>query len=456
MNLQVENLEHNMAKLTITVEAKQFDEACEKAFQRQKHTISVPGFRKGKVPRAFVERMYGPNVFYEDASDILLKEVYPKAYEESGLDIVSQPKINIEQVEKGKEFIFTAEVAVKPEVELGKYKGVTVTKADTKVLKKDVEAEIKKQLEQNSRMVEVKRASKEQDTVDINFEGFMDGKAFEGGKGENYKLVLGSHSFIDTFEDQLIGKKKGEDVDVNVTFPKEYQAKELAGKPALFKVHINEVLKKELPKLDVEFVQDVSEFDSVDDYKEGVEKQLVKAKEDAAKGRQEDEAIEKIVSDAKMDIPQAMIDAQVDRMISEMEQNIKRQGFTFKQYLEYTGTSVDILKKQIEPDAIRRIKSTLVLEKIAEVEKIEVSDNEIDENIKKIADQYKMPVEDLKKNISDDDRKSMADDIKVEKAIDLIMANVKEKAASKDKKAPAKNAAAKKTTKKAEEKKSDK
>lgn len=473
MNLKVENLEHNMAKLTVTVDAKNFDEALDKAFNRQKKSISVPGFRKGKVPRAFVERMYGPNVFYEDATDILLKEVYPKAYEESGLDIVSQPKIDIVQVEKGKEFIFTAEVAVKPEVKLGKYKGVTVTKADTKVLKKDIENEIKHQLEHNKRLVEVKRASKDGDTVDINFEGFIGDAAFEGGKGDNYKLLLGSHSFIDNFEDQLIGKKKGEDVDVNVTFPANYQEKSLASKEALFKVHINSVLVNELPKLDDEFVQDISEFDTVDEYKADVEKNLIERKEKEAKSRQEDEAIESIILSSTMDIPQAMIDSQVDRIIGEMESNMKRQGITMKQYLEYTGTNLDLMKKQVEPDAIRRIQSTLVLEAIAKEEKIEVSDSEVDSNIEKIAKHYGMNADDLKKNLTDEEKNSIIDDIKVEKAVDFIMDNVKEKAQSKakktkadagdkedkkstEKKAPAKKAAAKKTTKKAEEEKKDK
>lgn len=453
MSVKVENLEHNMAKLTVTVDADRFDKACDKAYQRQKKSISVPGFRKGKVPRALIEKMYGANVFFEEAADILLNEAYPEAYDESGLDIVSQPQIDIVQIEKGKEFIFTAEVALKPEVKLGKYKGVTVTKVDTKVTKTEIENEVKRQREQNARTKTVKRAIKDGDTADINFEGFTDGVAFEGGKGENYKLVIGSHSFIDTFEEQLIGKKAGEDVEVNVTFPEQYQAPELAGKPALFKVHINEVLGKELPKLDDDFVQDVSEFDTVDEFKAGIEKKLVEAKEAQAKRTKEDEAIAKIIADSEMDVPEAMIETQVNRMISDMDQNMRGQGLTIQQYLQFTGSTMDQLKEQFKPDALKRIQSTLVLETIAKEEKFEVSDEEIDAEIEKIAKQYGMKVEDLKKNITEDDKKSISADIKVEKAVDLVMENIKERAKAKkaaasddEKKTTKKTTTAKKTT----------
>ncbi|MCR4781638.1 MAG: trigger factor [Lachnospiraceae bacterium] len=431
MSVKVENLENNMAKLTVTVDADRFDKACDKAYQRQKKSISVPGFRKGKVPRALIEKMYGANVFFEEAADILLNEAYPEAYDESGLDIVSQPQIDIVQIEKGKEFIFTAEVALKPEVKLGKYKGVTVTKIDAKVTKTEVEAEVKRQREQNARTKSVKRAIKDGDTADINFEGFTDGVAFEGGKGENYKLVIGSHSFIDTFEEQLIGKKAGEDVEVNVTFPEQYQAAELAGKPALFKVHVNEVLAKELPKLDDEFVQDVSEYETVDEFKNAISEKLVAAKTENGKKAQEDEAITKIIADSKMDVPDAMVDTQVNRMINDMDQNMRSQGLTIQQYLQFTNSTIDQLKEQVKPDALKRIQSTLVLEAIAEEEKFEVSEEDIDAEIEKIAKQYGMKVADLKKNITDDDKKSITADIKVEKAVDLVMENIKERAKAK-------------------------
>ncbi len=446
MSVKVENLEHNMAKLTVTVDADRFEKACDKAYQRQKKSISVPGFRKGKVPRALIEKMYGANVFFEEAADILLNEAYPEAYDECGLDIVSQPEIDIVQIEKGKEFIFTAEVALKPEVKLGKYKGVTVTKADVKVTKTEVEAEIKRQREQNSRLKSVKRAIKADDTADINFEGFVDGVAFSGGKGENYKLVIGSHSFIDTFEDQLVGKKAGEDVEVNVTFPENYQAKELAGKPALFKVHVNEVLTKELPKLDDEFVQDISEFETVDEYREGLTKNIETAKKAEAKKTQEDEAVAKIIADSEMDVPEAMVNTQVNRMINDMDQNLRGQGLTIQQYLQFTGTTAEQLKEQVKPDALKRIQSTLVLETIAKEEKIEVSEADIDAEIEKIAKQYGMNVADLKKNITEDDKKSIEADIKVERAVDLIMENVKERAKAKKAAAKTEDSAEKKTT----------
>lgn len=454
MSVKVENLEHNMAKLTVTVDAARFTDALKKAYNRQKKSISVPGFRKGKVPQQIIEKMYGPSVFYEDGADILLNEEYPRAYEESGLDIVSQPKIDLVQVEKGKDFIFTAEVAVKPEVKLGKYKGVTVTKIDTKASDEEVEKAIDAEREQNARQIKTEDAAKERDTVNINFEGFVDGKAFEGGKGENYDLVLGSHSFIDNFEDQLVGKKAGEDVNVNVTFPEKYQAEELQGKAAEFKVHINSVTTKELPELNDEFVQDVSEFDNVDDFRKSIVKRIEDNKEASAKQAKEDEAVAKIAADSEMDIPDAMIDTQVQSMLGDFDQRMRAQGLTLQQYLQFTGTTVESMKEQLKPEALKRIQSTLVLEAIAKEENIEVTDEDIDAEVEKIAKQYGMKAEDIKKDLKDEDKKNLSEDIKIEKAVDLVMENVKERAkAKKAAKADSDENEEKKTKKKASSKK---
>ncbi len=349
MSVQVETLEKNMAKLTVEIEAERLEKALDAAYNKQKKSISMPGFRKGKVPRAMVEKMYGVEVFYEDAANILLQETYPEAYDESGLEIVSQPSIDVVQLEKGKPFIYTAEVAVKPEVTLGKYKGVTVTKIDTSVSDEEVDAEVETQRNNNARTVSVERPIENGDTAVIDFEGFVDDVAFEGGKGENYDLEIGSHSFIDTFEDQLVGKVAGDDVEVNVTFPEQYQAEELAGKPAVFKVKIHEVKAKELPELDDEFAQDVSEFDTLAEYKEDVKKKLTERKEADAHRTKEDEAIEKIIDDAKMDIPEAMIDNQVNSMINDFANNMMQQGLSMEQYMQFTGMTMDKFKEQVRP-----------------------------------------------------------------------------------------------------------
>lgn len=426
MSVQVENLEHNMAKLTVTVDAAAFEKALNQAYNREKHQISLPGFRKGKAPRKLIEAEYGKNVFYEGAGNILIQDEYPKAYDESGLEIVSQPEIEITQIESGKDFIFTATVAVKPEVKLGKYAGVTVTKIDTSVSDEDVDKEIEAQLTNNARTVTVDREIQQKDTADINFEGFIDGKAFEGGKGENYKLEIGSHSFIDTFEDQLVGKKAGDDVDVNVTFPENYQASELAGKPALFKVHINSVSGKEIPELNDDFAGDQG-FDTVDEYKADVRKTLEENKENAAKRTKEEEAIAKIVADAEMDIPDAMVKTQEDSMINEMAQNMARQGLSMQQYFQFTGTTMEQLREQVKPDALKRIQNSLVLEAIADAEKLEASDEDVDADIKKTAEQYGMTYDDLIKNVSDSDKENIKADLRIQKAIDFVMDNCKER-----------------------------
>lgn len=434
MSVQVENLEHNMAKLTIEVSAESLEKALNNAYNREKNKISLPGFRKGKVPRQMVEKMYGPEVFYEAATNLLLQEEYPKAYDESGLDIVSQPSIEVVQIEKGKPFIFTAEVAVKPEVTLGKYKGVTVTKIDTSVTDDEIDAEIEKQRNNNARTVSVERGIEDGDTAVIDFEGFVDDQPFDGGKGENYDLVIGSHSFIDNFEEQLIGKKTGDEIDVNVTFPKEYHAEELAGKPALFKVKIHEVKAKELPELDDEFVQDVSEFDTLSEYKEDIRKRLTERKEKEARSAKEEEAVAKIVDKSQMDIPEAMIDHQVNVMINDFANNLAGQGLNFEQYMQFTGMTPDKFKEQVRPDALKQIQSSLVLEQIAKDENIEVTEEDITAEIEKMAATYGMEADQLKDYVKEAERDTIKKDIAVQKAVELIMENVKERAKAKPKK----------------------
>ena len=435
MSVQVEKLENNMAKLTIEVSAEDLEKAIESAYQKEKNKISIPGFRKGKVPRAMVEKMYGVGIFYEDAANTLMQANYPAAVEESGIDIVSRPVVDIVQIEKGKPFIFTAEVAVKPEVTLGKYMGVTVTKVDTAVSDEEVEAALEKERNNNSRTISVTdRPVAVGDTAVIDYEGFVDGVAFEGGKGENHSLEIGSHSFIDTFEDQLVGKNVGEDVDVNVTFPEEYHAPDLAGKPALFKVKINEIKAKELPELDDEFAQDVSEFDTLAEYKEDLKKRLTEQKENEAKRTKEDEAIQKIIEKSKMDIPAAMIDTQCETMIEEFAQRIAQSGLTMEQYLQFSGMTIDKLKDQVRPEATTRIQSSLVLEQIAKEENIEVTDEDINAEIEKMATAYGMEADKLKEYMGDAEKESMKKELAITKAVDLVMANIKERAKAKSKK----------------------
>lgn len=432
MSVQVENLEKNMAKLTIEVDAAEVEKAIQAAYMKEKKSISVPGFRKGKVPRQMIEKMYGAGIFYEEAVNTLIQENYPAAADESGIDIVSRPSIEVVQIETGKPFIFTAEVAVKPEVKLGKYLGVQVTKVDTEVTDEEVDAALEKERGNNARTVSVTdRPVAVGDTAVIDFEGFVDGVAFEGGKGENHSLEIGSHSFIDTFEDQLVGKNVGDEVDVNVTFPEQYQAAELAGKPALFKVKINEIKTKELPALDDEFAQDVSEFDTLAEYKESVKKNLEEQKENEAKRTKEDEAIQKIIDKSEMEIPEAMLETQCENMVNEFAQRIAQSGLSMEQYMQFSGLTVDKLKEQVRPEAETRIKSSLVLEQIAKEENIEVTDEEIDAEIEKMAAAYGMEADKLKEYMGDSEKASMKRDLAVTKAVDLIMENVKEKAKTK-------------------------
>ena len=434
MSVQVENLEHNMAKLTINVSAEELEKALDSAYKKQKGQISVPGFRKGKVPRAMIEKMYGAGVFYEDAANILMQQTYPAAIDESGVDIVSRPTVDVVQIEKGKEFIYTAEVAVRPEVTLGKYMGVTVTKIDTTVTDEEVDAELENQRNKNARTVTVTdRPVAEGDTAVIDFEGFVDGVAFEGGKGENHPLEIGSHTFIDTFEDQLVGKNTGDEVEVNVTFPEKYQAEDLAGKPATFKVKINEIKTKELPELDDEVAQDAAGVDTLAEYKEELKKNLTEKKETEAKKTKEDEAIKKIIDKSKMDIPEAMISTQCETMVEEFAQRIAQSGLTMEQYLQFSGMTVDQLKEQVRPEALTRIQSSLVLEQIAKDENIEVTDADVDAEVEKMAKAYGMEPDKLKEYMGDAEKESMKKDIAITKAVDLIMDNIKERAKAKRK-----------------------
>ena len=382
MSVQVEKLEKSMAKLTITVEAAKFDAAVDSAYQKNKGKIALPGFRKGKAPRAMIEKMYGTGVFYEDAANELIPEAYETAAKESELEIVAQPEIEVTQMEKGTDFIFTATVAIKPEVTLGDYKGIEVEKKEAEVSEEEITAEIDKAREANSRLITIEdRATEDGDTVIIDFDGYVDGKQFEGGYAEDYTLVLGSHSFIDNFEDQLVGKNLGEDVEVNVTFPEEYHVDELKGKPALFKVKIKEIQKKELPELDDDFAQDVSDFDTLDEYKADVEKKILENKENQIKREQEDQIIEKIIENAQMEIPQQMITAQTRQMTQEFAQRLQSQGLSLEQYMQFTGLTPQKMMEDLEPQALKRIQSRLVLEAVVVAENIEASVEEIDKEL---------------------------------------------------------------------------
>lgn len=435
MSVQVETLEKNMAKLTIEVPAEELEKALQASYLKQKNQISLPGFRKGKVPRNMIEKMYGPEIFFEDAANQLIRENYGDAADESGIEIVSRPVIDITQIEKGKPFIFTAEVAVKPEVTLGKYKGVTVTKIDVTVTDEEVDAAVEKERNNNARTITVEdRPIQDGDTAVIDFEGFVDGEPFEGGKGENHSLEIGSHSFIDTFEEQLIGKNSGDETEINVTFPEEYHAEDLAGKPAVFKVKIHEIRVKELPEADDEFAQDVSEFDTLAEYREDIKKKLSEEKEADAKRTKEDEAVRKISEDASMEIPEPMIETQMESMIDDFAQRITQQGLSFEQYMQFSGLTIDKLKEQVRPDAVSRIKSSLVLEKIAEEEKIEVTEEDVNAEVQRIADAYGMEVDKIEEIMGDAEKESMKKDLAVQKAVEFVMEHVKERAKPRSKK----------------------
>ena len=422
MSLQVENLEHNMAKLTITVSAEEVEKALQAAYLKQRSKISLPGFRKGKVPRQMIEKMYGPEVFYDEAANHMISEAYGKAYDECELEIASQPTIDVVQLEKGKDFIFTAEVAVKPEVKLGEYKGLKVDKVSTRVMQKEVDEEIEKERERNARTVEVTdRAVQDKDIVTLDFEGFVDGVAFEGGKGENYPLTIGSGAFIPGFEEQLIGAEIDKETEVKVTFPEEYQAKELAGKEAVFKCTVHEIKAKELPELDDEFASEVSEeAGTLEDYKAEVKAKIKERKENEGKEKKENQAVEQAVANAEIDLPAPMVDLQAKQMADDFARRIMQQGMSVEQYFQFTGLNEEKMMEELKPQAEKRIRTRLVLEAIVAAENIEVSDERLDEELQKMADSYQMEVEKLKEFMGENEKKQMKEDIAVQDAVTLI------------------------------------
>ena len=427
MSLQVEKLEKNMAKLTIEVSAEELEKAIEKAYQKNKNKITLPGFRKGKAPRKMIEKMYGKEVFYEDAANDLIPAAYDKALEECTETIVSQPQIDVVQLEAGKPFIFTAEVALKPEVTLGTYKGVEIEKISVEVTEEEVDAEIAKERDNSARTITVEdRAVKDGDMTVIDFEGFVDGVAFEGGKGENYPLTIGSGAFIPGFEEALIGAEIGVETDVNVTFPEDYQAAELAGKAAVFKCTVKEIKEKELPELDDEFACEVSEFDTFAEYKEDIKAKLVSRKEEAAKGAKEDAVIEAVIAGATMEIPEAMIETQQRQMVEDFAQRIQSQGISMEQYMQITGMDVQGLIAQCKPQAEKNIKSRLVLEAVVKAEGIEASEEDVNEEIKRMAEAYKLEEEKVLEILGEAGKKQIADDLAVTKAAQFLVENAKE------------------------------
>ncbi|MCI8292161.1 MAG: trigger factor [Hespellia sp.] len=422
MSLQVEKLEHNMAKMTIEVSAEEVEKALQAAYLKQRGSITIPGFRKGKVPRQMIEKMYGPEIFYDEAANHMISEAYSKAYDECELEIVSQPSVDIVELEKGKPFIFTAEVAVKPEVTLGEYKGLKVDKISTEVTAEEIDQEIDKERDRNARMVEVTdRAVQDKDQVTMDFEGFVDGEAFEGGKGENYPLTIGSGAFIPGFEEQLIGAELEKEVEVNVTFPEEYQAKELAGKDAVFKCTVHAIKMKELPELDDEFASDVSDFETLEEYRADVEKKVQERKIKEAKTTQEDQAVEKAIENAEMDIPEAMIDQQVKQLADDFAMRMRQQGLSMEQYFQFTGMTADRMAEDLRPQAEKRIKTRLVLEAVAKAENIQVSDEKFEEEIAKMAEQYQMEVDKLKEYMGETEMERMREDMAVQEAVTFLV-----------------------------------
>ncbi len=428
MSFQVEDLGKNMVKLTIEATAVEFESALEKAYRKNRNKISVQGFRKGKAPRAVIEKMYGAGIFYEDAANEIIPNAYEQAAKESGLDIVSRPEVDVTQAEKGKPFIFTAEVAVKPEVKLGQYKGIEVEKTDTSATDEELNAEIDKERDRNARTVEVTdRAVEDGDITTIDFEGFMDGQAFEGGKGTDHELTIGSHSFIDTFEEQLIGKTAGEECEVNVTFPEEYHAPDLAGKPAMFKVTVKSIRKKELPELDDDFAKDVSEFETLEEYKASVRRGIEERKEKEAKSAKEEAVVEKIIENAEMDIPQLMLETQKRQMAEEFAQRLRAQGLQLEQYFQFTGMNPNKFMETLEPQALKRIQSRLVLEAIVKAENITVSDEELEAEMKKMAEAYRMELDKVKELLGEEERRQLSLDLAVQKAVDFAAEQAVEK-----------------------------
>ena len=428
MSVQVEKLEKSMAKLTIEASAEDFEAAIDKAYKKNRSKIAMPGFRKGKAPRKMIEKMYGAGIFYEDAANAIIPDAYADAAKESGLEIVAQPEIDVVQIESGKPFIFTATVAVKPEVTLGEYKGIEVEKKTAEVTDEDINAEIDRVRENNSRMITVDdRATQDGDTVVIVFDGYVDGEQFEGGKAEDYSLVLGSHTFIDNFEDQLVGKNIGDDVEVNVTFPDQYQAEELQGKPAVFKVKIKEIKVKELPEVDDEFAQDVSDFDTLAEYKEDLKKKLLESAEAAISREKEEAVITKIIENAQMDIPEPMVDTQTRQMMQEFAQRIQSQGLSLEQYMQFTGLTPQKMIEDLKPQALKRIQSRLVLEAVVAAENIEATEEEVQKEIENMASMYQMEADKLKDLMGEEEKKQISLDVAVQKAVDLVVEAAVEK-----------------------------
>ncbi len=426
MSQTVEKKEHNMAVITVEVPAEEFEKAVEKAYQRNKKSISVPGFRKGKVPRQLIEKMYGKEVFFEDAANICVPDAWEKAYDECEEEIVSSPKIDIKQIEAGKPFIFTAEVALNPVAEIGKYKGVEIDKIDTEVTDEDVNKQIDKEREEQSRMIAVDREAKNGDQAIIDFEGFIDNVAFEGGKGENHALTLGSGSFIPGFEEQVEGHKAGDEFDVNVTFPEDYHAEQLKGKPAVFKCRLHEVKEKEVPALDEDFADDAG-FDSVDAYKADVKKKLEERKAAEAKDKKETAVLDKLIEDAKMDIPDAMVETGARRSLDQFNQQLMMQGMSIQQYYQYTGLNEQAMIEQSKPQALRRIKCRLVMEAVANAEGIEATEEDYEKEVEDMAKSYNMKKEDVAELMRPQDKKAMMKDIKIKKALDFVLENAVEK-----------------------------
>lgn len=428
MSLQVEKLEKNMAKLTIEVPASELEKALQSAYMKQKNKISLPGFRKGKVPRQMIEKMYGAKIFYDDAANALIPKAYADAYDECELDIVSRPEIDVVQIEKGKDFIFTATVATKPEVTLGEYKGLEVDKVSTRVTQKEVDAKIQEEAEKNARTITVEdRAVQDGDEVVLDFEGFVDGVAFEGGKGENYPLTIGSGSFIPGFEEQLVGAETEKEVEVKVTFPEDYHAEDLKGKEAVFKCTVHEIKAKELPEIDDEFAAEVSEFDTLEEYKADVKAKIKEQKAAEGKAKQEDQVVEQAVKNATYELPEAMVETQAEQMANDFAQRMQSQGLTMEQYFQFTGTTAEQMMEDLKPQAVKRIETRLVLEAIAKAENIEISDEKLDEEIGKMAEAYKMEADKLKEFMGENEKKQMKEDMAVQEAITFLVENAVEK-----------------------------
>ena len=426
MSVQVENLEKNTAKLTIEVPAEKFEEAVQHSYNKNKGKFNIPGFRKGKAPFNMIKKMYGVGVFYEDAVDEVIDASYPDAAKESGLEIVSRPAVSIEQIEEGKSFIYTAKVAVKPEVTLGQYKGVEVQKTKSDVTEEDIETEIKRAREKNSRLITVEdRGVEDGDQVTIDFDGSVDGKRFEGGKAEDYPLTIGSHTFIDNFEEQLIGKKTGEECEVNVTFPAEYHVEELKNKPAVFKVKVKEIQRKELPEANDEFASEVSDFDTMEEYKKDLSEKLHAEKIEAAKTADEDKVVAKVIENATMEIPDQMVEEQVNGMVNDYARRLESQGISFKQYVEITGMTAEKIGEQMKPQAIQRIQTRLVLEAVVKAENIQADDAAVEEQFDKMAADFKMDKEQIKGMFGEEQMAQLKEDLAVQKAIDFLVAEAK-------------------------------